>query len=275
MSFPTKAFGEWTKREQGDVHALRIVHGDALKRQFINALGCPQCMGPVMKATRLWKIYPSGESTIQAVKGVNVTIEAGEMVAIMGPSGCGKTTLLNILSGIDEPNSGDVTVKNRPLFGISDDDRTRMRAEHLGFIFQDFNLLPVLSAVENVELPLLLLGKSASEAHNGALAALKSVGLEDRADHRPAELSGGQQQRVAVARALVHNPAIILCDEPTGNLDSATSAEVLELLLRLNHERNTTFLIVTHDSKIAEQCTRTLQMSDGVFIEDQRNTEEE
>ena len=128
-----------------------------------------------MKATSLWKIYPSGESTIQAVKGVNVTIEAGEMVAIMGPSGCGKTTLLNILSGIDEPNSGDVTVKNRPLFGISDDDRTRMRAEHLGFIFQDFNLLPVLSAVENVELPLLLLGKSASEAHKGALAALNPL----------------------------------------------------------------------------------------------------
>ena len=232
-------------------------------------------MGPVMKATSLWKIYPSGDTSIQAVKGVNVSIEVGEMVAIMGPSGCGKTTLLNILSGIDEPNSGDVTVKNRPLFGISDDDRTRMRAEHLGFIFQDFNLLPVLSAVENVELPLLLLGKSASEAHKGALAALKSVGLEDRAEHRPAELSGGQQQRVAVARALVHNPAIILCDEPTGNLDSATSAEVLELLLRLNHERNTTFLIVTHDSKIAEHCTRTLQMSDGVIIEDQRNTEEE
>jgi putative ABC transport system ATP-binding protein len=183
--------------------------------------------------------------------------------------------LLNILSGIDEPNSGDVTVKNQPLFGISDDDRTRMRAEHLGFIFQDFNLLPVLSAVENVELPLLLLGKSASEAHKGALAALKSVGLEDRAEHRPAELSGGQQQRVAIARALVHNPAIILCDEPTGNLDSATSGEVLELLLRLNHERNTTFLIVTHDSKISEQCTRTLHMSDGVIIEDQRKTEEE
>jgi len=232
-------------------------------------------MGPVMKATSLWKIYPSGESSIQAVKGVNVTIEVGEMVAIMGPSGCGKTTLLNILSGIDEPNSGEVTVKNQPLFGISDDARTRMRAEHMGFIFQDFNLLPVLSAVENVELPLLLLGNSASEARKGALAALKSVGLEDRSEHRPAELSGGQQQRVAVARALVHNPAIIFCDEPTGNLDSGTSGEVLELLLRLNHERNTTFLIVTHDSNIAEHCSRTLRMSDGVIIEDQRKSEEE
>lgn len=228
-----------------------------------------------MKASRLWKIYPSGESSIQAVKGVNVEIQVGEMVAIMGPSGCGKTTLLNILSGIDEPNSGEVTVKNQPLFGISDDARTRMRAENLGFIFQDFNLLPVLSAVENVELPLLLLGNSASDSRKGALAALKSVGLEDRAEHRPAELSGGQQQRVAVARALVHNPAVILCDEPTGNLDSTTSAEVLQLLLELNKERNTTFLIVTHDPIIAQHCSRTLRMSDGVIIEDQRNAEEE
>ena len=166
-------------------------------------------------------------------------------------------------------------VKGLPLFGISDNARTRMRAEHLGFIFQDFNLLPVLSAVENVELPMLLLGHSASEARSGALAALKSVGLEDRAQHRPAELSGGQQQRVAVARALVHNPAVILCDEPTGNLDSATSLEVLELLLLLNKERQTTFLIVTHDPVIARNCTRTLQMSDGVIIEDQRTREEE
>ena len=227
-------------------------------------------MGPVMKATRVWKIYPSGESTVQAVKGVDVSVDAGEMVAIMGPSGCGKTTLLNILSGIDEPNSGGVHVNGEPLFGISDNQRTRMRAEYLGFIFQDFNLLPVLTAVENVELPLLLLGNSASEARTGALEALQSVGLTDRAEHLPSELSGGQQQRVAVARALVHNPAVILCDEPTGNLDSVTSSEVLELLHKLNRERNTTFLIVTHDPMIAERCTRTLQMSDDTIVEDLR-----
>lgn len=231
-------------------------------------------MGPVMKATGVWKIYPSGESTVQAVRGVDVSIDAGEMVAIMGPSGCGKTTLLNILSGIDEPNSGDVHVNGEALFGISDNKRTRMRAENLGFIFQDFNLLPVLSAVENVELPLLLLGKSASEARKGALEALRSVGLSQRSEHLPSELSGGQQQRVAVARALVHNPAVILCDEPTGNLDSVTSSEVLELLHKLNRERNTTFLIVTHDAMIAERCTRTLQMSDGTIVEDRRNEEE-
>lgn len=227
-----------------------------------------------MKATGVWKIYPSGESTVQAVRGVDVSIDAGEMVAIMGPSGCGKTTLLNILSGIDEPNSGDVHVNGEALFGISDNKRTRMRAENLGFIFQDFNLLPVLSAVENVELPLLLLGKSASEARKGALEALRSVGLSQRSEHLPSELSGGQQQRVAVARALVHNPAVILCDEPTGNLDSVTSSEVLELLHKLNRERNTTFLIVTHDAMIAERCTRTLQMSDGTIVEDRRNEEE-
>jgi putative ABC transport system ATP-binding protein len=149
-----------------------------------------------------------------------------------------------------------------------------MRAEYLGFIFQDFNLLPVLSAVENVELPLLLLGKSASEARKGALEALQSVGLSQRSEHLPSELSGGQQQRVAVARALVHNPTVILCDEPTGNLDSVTSAEVLELLHKLNRERNTTFLIVTHDAMIAKRCTRTLQMLDGTIVEDRRNEEE-
>ena len=231
-------------------------------------------MGPVMKATGVWKIYPSGESTVQAVRGVDVSIDAGEMVAIMGASGCGKTTLLNILSGIDEPNSGDVHVNGEPLFGISDNKRTRMRAEYLGFIFQDFNLLPVLSAVENVELPLLLLGKSASEARKGALEALQSVGLSQRSEHLPSELSGGQQQRVAVARALVHDPTVILCDEPTGNLDSVTSAEVLELLHKLNRERNTTFLIVTHDAMIAKRCTRTLQMLDGTIVEDRRNEEE-
>ena len=231
-------------------------------------------MGPVMKATGVWKIYPSGESTVQAVRGVDVSIDAGEMVAIMGASGCGKTTLLNILSGIDEPNSGDVHVNGEPLFGISDNKRTRMRAEYLGFIFQDFNLLPVLSAVENVELPLLLLGKSASEARKGALEALQSVGLSQRSEHLPSELSGGQQQRVAVARALVHNPTVILCDEPTGNLDSVTSVEVLELLHKLNRERNTTFLIVTHDAMIAKRCTRTLQMLDGTIVEDRRNEEE-
>ena len=228
-----------------------------------------------MQASELWKLYASGESTVQAVKGVNVSIGEGEMIAIMGPSGCGKTTLLNVLSGIDEPTSGAVTIDDKSLFAVSDDERSRMRAEYLGFIFQDFNLLPVLSAVENVELPLLLLGKSAGEARTTALDALKAVGLGERSEHRPSELSGGQQQRVAIARAIVHNPSVILCDEPTGNLDSATSSSVMTLLKSINEKMGTTFLLVTHDSDVAAQCTRVLHMEDGEIISDTRGNEEE
>lgn len=237
--------------------------------------------GPYMTnalvATALWKLYQAGESTVQAVRGVDLTIQSGEMVAVMGPSGCGKTTLLNILSGIDEPSSGAVNVKGQPLYGISDDARTDLRAEHFGFIFQDFNLLPVLSAVENVELPLLLLGRAPGEARRNAIAALERVGLSDRSEHRPAELSGGQQQRVAIARAIVHEPSIILCDEPTGNLDTATSEEVMSLILSMNKSLNTTFLIVTHDPDIASRCRRSITMNDGLITADQQaiETEEE
>ena len=226
-----------------------------------------------MEARALWKVYQSGDNMVQAVRGINIKLLQGEMVAIMGPSGCGKTTLLNVLSGIDEPSSGQVLVDGKQLFGISDDERTEMRAHNFGFIFQNFNLLPVLSAVENVELPLLLVGKASSEARQGALKALSSVGLEDRANHRPSELSGGQQQRVAIARAIVHSPSVILCDEPTGNLDSGTSGEVMQLLKQINLENNSLLLVVTHDIKIAQQCDRILQMGDGLIIND--NSEEE
>ena len=228
-----------------------------------------------MQANELWKLYASGESTVQAVKGVNVTIGEGEMIAIMLPSRCCKTTLLNVLSGIDEPTAGEVTIDSKSLFAVSDNERSRMRAEYLGFIFQDFNLLPVLSAVENVELPLLLLGKPANEARNTALDALQAVGLGERSGHRPSELSGGQQQRVAIARAIVHNPSVVLCDEPTGNLDSATSASVMDLLKSINKKMGTTFLLVTHDSEVAKQCNRILHMDDGEIISDQRDNEEE
>ena len=228
-----------------------------------------------MQATALWKIYASGDSTVQAVRGVDVEIKEGEMIAIMGPSGCGKTTLLNVLSGIDEPNSGEVMIDGNPMYSVSDDKRTQMRAQNLGFIFQDFNLLPVLSAVENVELPLLLLGKSASEARKSALEALDSVGLADRSEHRPTELSGGQQQRVAIARAIVHHPKVILCDEPTGNLDSATSSTVMTLLKEINKKLGTTFLLVTHDKDVASQCSRILQMDDGLMVNTGRGEEEE
>ena len=228
-----------------------------------------------MQASGVWKLYASGASTVEAVRGVNVELKVGEMVAIMGPSGCGKTTLLNVLSGIDVPNAGNVTVNGKPLFGINDNERTMMRSIHLGFIFQDFNLLPVLSAVENVELPLLLLGVPANDSRKRAMQALVDVGLGDRSQHRPSELSGGQQQRVAVARAVVHRPAVILCDEPTGNLDSKTSSEVLNLLKKINLEQKTTFLIVTHDADIAEMCDRILQMEDGLIVNNGTTAEEE
>ena len=228
-----------------------------------------------MQASGVWKLYASGASTVEAVRGVNVELKVGEMVAIMGPSGCGKTTLLNVLSGIDVPNAGNVTVNGKPLFGINDNERTMMRSNHLGFIFQDFNLLPVLSAVENVELPLLLLGVPANDSRKRAMQALVDVGLGDRSQHRPSELSGGQQQRVAAARAVVHRPAVILCDEPTGNLDSKTSSEVLNLLKKINLEQKTTFLIVTHDADIAEMCDRILQMEDGLIVNNGTTAEEE
>ncbi len=243
----------------------------------MNTIPFGETMTPALQASQLWKLYQAGESTVEAVRGVDVVVQAGEMVAVMGPSGCGKTTLLNILSGIDEPTSGMVAVNGQQLYGISDDDRTDLRGKHFGFIFQDFNLLPVLSAVENVELPLLLNGLTPHEAREQAMEALGLVGLGDRAEHRPAELSGGQQQRVAVARAIVHRPSIILCDEPTGNLDNTTSTEVMALLTEMNRSQHTTFLIVTHDANIASQCQRTITMSDGSIRNDttSHRTEEE
>ena len=228
-------------------------------------------MALALKADGLWKLYESGESVIKAVEDVSLEVEQGTMVAIMGPSGCGKTTLLNVLSGIDEPSSGSVEINGQNLYGSNDDVRTRVRGSNMGFIFQEFNLLPVMTALENVELPLLLQGKTSLEARDEASKALTAVGLGDRLHHRPAELSGGQQQRVAVARAVVHRPAIVLCDEPTGNLDTETSESILGLLRTLCKLGNTTFLIVTHDHSIAEQCDRILQMADGKF----RQTSEE
>jgi len=232
-------------------------------------------MGPALVANGLWKVYPTGEGTVEAVRGVSLSLNRGDMVAIMGASGCGKTTLLNMLSGIDEPSAGSVQVQGHALFGVTDRQRTALRAEHFGFIFQDFNLLPVLSARENVELPLLLGGLDPGEAKQRALEALERVGLGDRAEHRPAELSGGQQQRVAVARAIVHRPAVILCDEPTGNLDSTTSKAVMRLLKALNEHEQTAFLIVTHDPHIAEQCQRIVTMHDGTVVSDSVHPDEE
>ena len=226
-------------------------------------------MVAAIACNQVWKLYQVGEDPIEAVRGITFQIAKGESIAIMGPSGCGKTTLLNLLSGIDDPTAGVVEVNGMPLQGISDNEKTMIRATHLGFIFQQFNLLPVLTALENVELPLLLNNVDATEARLKAKEALNLVGLSDRISHRPAELSGGQQQRVAIARAFVHQPGVILCDEPTGNLDSETGQEILQLLLQLNRQHDTTLVIVTHDENIAGACSRILRMADGVVLQEE------
>ena len=231
-------------------------------------------MTTVLEARDLWKVYESGTNRVEALRKVSLTLETGEMVAVMGASGCGKTTLLNCLSGLDEISAGDVFIQGRSLSQISDSDLTSIRGTELGFIFQSFNLLPVLTAVENVELPLLMAGQSPKAARNDAMEALAAVGLEERAGHLPAELSGGQQQRVTIARSFVHNPAVIFADEATGNLDSKTSDEIIDLLLRLNKERKVTMMLVTHDSEIAERCSRILIMQDGRIVDDRINEEE-
>lgn len=226
-----------------------------------------------MEAKELWKVYETGSNKVQALRGVNLSINKGEMVAIMGPSGCGKTTLLNCVSSLDEFTAGEVLVDGRKMSEMSDKERTRMRAERLGFVFQSFNLLPVLSAVENVELPLLMNDVAPREARVRALSALESVGLRDWAGHLPSELSGGEQQRVTIARAFVHEPALILADEPTGNLDTSTSATVIDLLIDLNRTRGITFLLVTHEEEIARECTRLVSIRDGLIVSDEQLVE--
>ncbi|MBT4059831.1 MAG: ABC transporter ATP-binding protein [Euryarchaeota archaeon] len=226
-------------------------------------------MAVVLQAEQLWKVYDTGSVKVKALKGVDLTIEKGEMVAIMGPSGCGKTTFLNCVSSLDEFSAGEVLVDGTPISQMSDKIRTEMRANRLGFVFQSFNLIPVLSAVENVELPLIMQGFSGKSVRQKALDALDSVGLKEWAGHLPAELSGGQQQRVTIARAFVHEPALILADEPTGNLDTTTSESVMELLVNLNREKGITFILVTHEDSIARQCTRLVTMQDGLITEDE------
>lgn len=223
---------------------------------------------PIIVAKQIHKTYRTGEVEVHALRGIDLTIQPGEMVAIMGPSGCGKTTLINCLSGLDQFDRGEVLIEGTPLHSMKDKVRTTYRAQRMGFVFQTFNLLPVISAVENVEMPLLVSGVRPREARQRSLAALDSVGLSHRANHRPAELSGGERQRVTVARSLVNNPAIVWADEPTGNLDSQTAADVLSLMQRLNLEQGQTFVIVTHDAKVGKLCDRVVRMRDGEIVED-------
>ena len=226
--------------------------------------------GTIIQAKAVDKTYDTGKVTVDALRGVDLSITRGEMVAIMGPSGCGKTTLLNVLSGLDDVTEGQVTIEGASIHAMSDKRRTRYRAEKMGFVFQSFNLLPVLSAVENVELPLLMAGVKPRDARTRALQALALVGLDEEAPKLPAEMSGGQQQRATVARALVNEPAIVWADEPTGNLDSENATEVMDLLCRLNKEKTQTFVIVTHDLAVGRRTDRVLRMADGTIVEELR-----
>ncbi|MGA2883922.1 MAG: ABC transporter ATP-binding protein [Halobacteriota archaeon] len=220
----------------------------------------------MVEAHRVHKIYELNGLKVHALKDVNLLIEKGDMVAIMGPSGCGKTTLLNCLSGLDEPTSGIVKIEGIPLAQMNDNELSEYRATRMGFIFQSFNLLPVLTALENVELPLLVAGINEREARLRALSMLSSVDLEEWAHHKPFELSGGQQQQVAVARALISRPAIIWADEPTGNLDSTGADQITALLKRLNKANRQTFVIVTHDPSVAKTADRLISMKDGAIL---------
>jgi len=230
--------------------------------------------GYIIQVKNVHKTYDTGKVKVHALRGVDLNIKRGEMVAIMGPSGCGKTTLLNCLSGIDEIDQGEVIVDSNYVPKMSDKQRTKFRADEMGFIFQSYNLLPVLSVVENVELPLLVSGVKQKQAREQAKGTLDLVGLSDQRDKKPAELSGGQQQRVAVARALVNNPAIVWGDEPTGNLDSEKALEIMEVLRRLNKEKGQTFVLVTHSSEVGNLADRIIRMRDGVIESDKQNGHE-
>ena len=219
----------------------------------------------VIDATGVVKTYDTGEVQVEALRGVDLQVPRGEMVAVMGPSGCGKTTLLNCLSGLDTFDAGLVLINGQDISRMADNQKTEFRAKGMGFVFQTYNLLPVLSSAENVELPLIVSGTKPRVARELALAALERVSLRAHASHRPAQLSGGERQRVTVARAVVNSPAIVWTDEPTGALDSATAAGIMDLLVEVNAREDQTQVIVTHAPEVAARCHRTIYMADGLI----------
>lgn len=224
----------------------------------------------IIEAISVEKTYDTGKVRVPALRGLDLTVRRGEMVAIMGPSGCGKTTLLNCLSSLDTIDGGTIRIAGTDLSTLSDDARTDFRAKEMGFVFQFYNLLPVLSAVENVELPLLVSGSRPKDARKRANEVLALVGLSEWASHRPAELSGGQRQRVTIARALANQPSIVWADEPTGDLDSQTADDIMNLMRELNHTNRQTFVVVTHDPRIGAMCDRIVRMHDGLVVSDGR-----
>ena len=221
----------------------------------------------LLKTTDLRKDYHLGETIVHALRGIDLSIDTGEFVAIWGPSGSGKTTLLNLMGAIDEPTGGQLRLEGKEIRKLSDNERTELRNRSIGFIFQGFNLIPVLSALENVMLPLQIDGHSTSKALDKAMHRLDEVGLSDFVRHRPDKLSGGQQQRVAIARALVTSPSLVIADEPTANLDSVTSRRIIDLMRELNKKENTTFIFSTHDQRLLDRCDRLIKLNDGKISE--------
>ena len=224
-------------------------------------------MSAIVEVSKVSKSYLRGKQRVVVLQDLDLTIESGDFVALMGPSGSGKTTLLNLIGGLDQPTSGSITVAGRQLDKLRPRELAKWRAENIGFVFQFYNLLPVLTAQRNVELPLLLTRLSAAERKRNATTALTIVGLADRASHKPGELSGGQQQRVAIARALVADPTLLVCDEPTGDLDRETADEILDLLQLLNREHGKTVIMVTHDPKAADHARHVLHLDKGQLVE--------
>jgi putative ABC transport system ATP-binding protein len=229
-----------------------------------------QVMSTAIETIRLEKKYGAGQLSVHALHNINLKLRKGEFVAVLGASGSGKTTLLNILGTLDKPTSGKILIENKDVATLNENGLVKLRRSKIGFIFQFYNLMPVLTAYENVELPMIISGVPKKEAQKRARNLLGAVGLNDRANHRPDELSGGQQQRVAVARALANKPTLILADEPTGDLDSATGEQVMKLLQELSKEQGTTVLAATHDAAVSKFADRALRMKDGQVVSDEK-----
>ncbi len=224
----------------------------------------------VIETQNLSRVYQDGDSEIHAVDKIDLSVEAGEFTAIIGPSGSGKTTLLNLIGGLDNPTSGTVTVEGKPIHQLKDNELINFRLQHIGFVFQAYNLIPVLSARENVEFIMLLQGQSKQERESRAKELLQAVGLEQQMHKRPSELSGGQQQRVAVARALASKPSFVLADEPTANLDSKSTEDLLDIMHKLNKEEGITFLFSTHDQRVIDRAERLIYVEDGKIKSDEK-----